>query len=242
MKDTQKEREYMLKKDLSSLEISYRIRNFLEEHKNDYTEEEREFLLNNCTWGRKTNLVCDLLHQIYDHLGMIEDTTNIYSGFIDLIDQEFGLEQSITEVGGGRIPCLGKHIALRQKKGNITVYDPKMIKEMTKNPPSNLILKKESFTPTTDITNQTLLIGFMPCTATQLLIETACKKKKDFIIALCDGMDGHDDINLDYEINWQLEMIYNARKQLRDNDRGYLEVTDLEEYGISYPIIYSKQK
>ena len=54
---------------------------------------------------------------------------------------DFDINTDIIEVGGGILPSLAKKIALRQKSGTVTVYDPRLITNIDK--PDNLILKKE---------------------------------------------------------------------------------------------------
>lgn len=215
------------------------IKKFLLEHKEYYTEEELRFLLANYTWGEHSLFVSDLLRQIYDELGMIQKENNIYDGFLTLTQNNFDIHQNIIECGGGRIPCLGKRLALANKKGTVTVYDPKLI-TTTSNIP-NLILKKESMTKDTVVKNCQLIVGFMPNEATETIIQFAGKNNIDFIIAFSDGVWEENTYFEDCEEEWQLRMIYEARRQVRENNLGTLEISYLEKYDDPYPVIYNKR-
>ena len=118
----------MIKKEISMLELHYQVLKFLKDHKEDYTEEEKEMILKNYAWGKKEKaLVPDILRQIYDELDLLSPTKNIYLGFLKLIEKNFSIDGNLVELGGGRIPSLAKKIALQQKNGTITVYDDKLI-------------------------------------------------------------------------------------------------------------------
>lgn len=216
-----------------------KVTEFIKIHSDSYSEEEKEFIMKNACWGEKTNFVSDLLRQIYDEAGLLEEKDNIYLGFLKLLEENFDINQNILEVGGGRIPSLGKHIATRQKRGSITVYDQQLID--TRSPHSNLILKKTSFTDETSLKGIGLMIGFMPCEATKLTIKKACENQIDFMIALCDGAPHKEDIVDGYN-DWEAEMIYEASKGIREYGMGQLELLSLEQYDNPYPIIYNKRK
>lgn len=230
----------MLKNNISKQEMYIKIKEFLTLHSKDYTEEEQSFILKNTEWGMKCNFVPDILRQIYDHLELIETKDNIYQGFTELIKENFGLNKNIVEVGGGRIHCLGNHIALQQESGTITIYDPKLL--TTNSELQNLILKKEKFTKASYLKDAQLIIGFMPCSATELLIKTACENNIDFIVALCDGNSEKSDLYFDYEEEWQAGIIYDAKKQIEKYGLGTLEFASLEQYDDPYPVIYNKRK
>lgn len=232
----------MLKKEVSAFEITYQMKQFFKEHPDSYTEEEKRFLLSNSGWGRKTSLVPDTLRQIYDELNLVNPEKNIYIGFLELLESTFPQAGNFTEIGGGRLPRLATRLALKPKTGWVTVYDPKLIEK--KGTPSNLLLKKEKFSLSHPIQKNNMMIGFMPCEATELLIEAACRNNLDFMIALCDGENDellNNELD-DAEYDWQSRMICEARKMVRDHDLGTLEITNLEKYDDPYPVIYNKRK
>lgn len=221
-----------MNKDYSSV-ISY-----LKEHINDYTEKEASFIALNYDKYKDNDYIPDILRQIYDELSLLKDEDNIYLGFINLIDEYFNIDSNIIEVGGGVIPTLSKHIHLRQRKGTITVYDPKV---NFSNTSPNYKIIKDKFTEETDIKACDLIIGLMPCEATEIILKTAFNNNKDFLIALCDG--NHNELveYFDYE-DWQNKIIDKAKSYALESSLGKVYLTDLKKYKDPYPVIYNKRK
>ena len=221
-------------------EYARRALKFIEAHKENYTQREYEYIRGNIAWGMDKLFVSDLLRQVYDEIGMTDPKTNMYEGFVKLLEENFDLERDIIEIGGGIVPSLAKKIALRQKEGTITVYDPRLITDI--NHPDNLILKKEKFNKDTPIGNAQMIIGFMPCEATNLLIETACANNVDFMIALCEGgtREGYGWLEEDDE--WIGFVKYCASRGIEDANLGTLEERSLEQYDNPYPVIYNKRR
>lgn len=228
----------MIKKEISHLGLHYQIVKFLMKHENDYTKKEKEFILKNYTWGKKDSLVTDILRQIYEELDLLEENQNIYQGFIDLVEENFGINQNIIEVGGGKIPVLAKRLAKQQKKGTVTVYDDQLITKAS--PIPNLTLIKKRVTSSQQLPNKDLIIGFMPCEGTETTIKLAKENKLDFMIALCDGTSH----NIDFmaEDDWELRMLYEARKAVEQASLGTLEKTYMKNYHNPYPVIFNKRK
>lgn len=229
----------MIKEDISREEIKQKIQEFLVANSEHYSEYEKNFILNNYFWGRKSSFVPDILRQIYDDLNLLDDSKNIYNGFIDILESNFDFDQDIIEVGGGRIISgIAKRIALKQNKGTVTVYDPLLFQ--TKNDIPNLILKKEEFSRGTNISDAKLIYGFMPYFATKTIIQAATDRKIDFLIALCDGYhERYDDIYSDY--SWHDDMMALAERRIIDNGLGSLGVADLKDYNDPFPILYNKR-
>ena len=225
---------------ISKEEYVRRILKFVEEHKDSYTPQELEYVYKNISNGLNYANHYDVLRQLYDEAGMNDIKHNVYEGFVTLLEQNFDLNTNIIEIGGGCIPSLGKKIALRQKKGTVTVYDPRLITNIDK--PSNLILKPELFDDNTSIGDAKLLIGYMPCEAAILLIDSACDNKIDFMVALCEGgtRAKHDWIESDDE--WIGYVKYIALRGIENNSLGVLGEYSLEQYNNPYPVIYNKRK
>ncbi len=232
----------MLKKDITKQKLKAMLENYLHEHQEYYTDAEKKYIMENFSSGLFTDFSDALLRQIYSELSLIDDEHNIYLGFTNLIEREFGLDKHILEVGGGKIPCLGKNIALRQKSGTITIYDPGLI--TTTSPYKNLNLKKKNFTTQLIIPKPDLIIGFTPTTATDQILEYAFATNTDFMIALSDIFDEVDFYQEEDDIwtHWQKEKIYEARKLVAKNNMGKLMIETLEKYDNPYPIIYNKRK
>ncbi len=215
-----------------------KVLEYLREHIEDYNEKEINYIINNIDILEHNNFVPDTIRQIYDETGLLDDENNIYLGFIKLIEENFNINTNIIEVGGGVIPSLAKHLCLKQKKGTVTVYDPRLTNSMSSS--SKLILKKEKFTEKTNISESSLLIGFMPCEATEILIKKATKNKKNFIVALCEG--GHNEYNEYYDEDiWTNNMKYLVSRGIKSNGLGKYMETDLSRYSDPYPVIYNKR-
>ncbi len=229
----------MIKKEISVLGLHHQISNFLKEHENDYTDSEKEFILRNYAWGRRSCLVPDVLRQIYDELNLLEESKNIYNGFIDLLAEHFDINQNIVEIGGGNIPSLGKKLASRQKRGSVTVYDDKLI--TTSSPAPNLTLIKRRLSPEEKLPKADMIIGFMPCEGTQTAIQLAQNNNLDFMIAFCEG-SCHNDTLFSTSEDWELSMLYEARKASEKAGLGAVEKTYMKEYQNPYPIIYNKRQ
>lgn len=213
---------------------------FIEEYSQYFSENEKRIILSENTTSSK-KLLTDVTRQVFTELGFIKDEDNIYQAFIDIIKEEFGLERNIVEIGGGVVPSLAKKIALSQNKGTITVYDPRLINNMYSNIP-NLKLKRQAVSTKTQIEQADLYVAFMPCEATQTIIDIAGKNKVDFIIAACEG-GPHGDI-YDYfedEEEWLHSMIYHARRQIEYNDLGTLETKSLQKYNDPYPVFFNRR-
>lgn len=217
------------------------LKQFMTEYESYFTEEEKSLILSTSTDSSKAFLY-DVVRQVFDELGFIDEEDNIYSGFINIIEKEFGLEKNIVEVGGGVVPSLAKKIALKQKKGTITVYDPRLIETLHQDIP-NLTLKKELFTKDTKETKANLYIAFMPCEATQQIIGTVGENRQDFIIAACEG-GPHGEI-FDYfesDEEWLHCMLWYARRNVENAGLGELIVSnELEKYNDPYPVFYNKR-
>lgn len=209
---------------------------YLTKHIENYTDREIEYIIHNYINESDNKCPTDILRQIYNEVGVVKDKYNIYLAFIDILEKHFNIDSNILEVGGGVIPSLSKLISLRQEAGTICVYDPRL----TRINNSNLVLKKEKFSKNTDVSDYELLIGFMPCEATEVMIDSAIDNNKDFLIALCDGVhSAFDDYN-NY-IVWHKSIITSTKMKLNKLNKD-IGVTNLLKYNDPYPVIYSKSK
>lgn len=217
-----------------------RALSFVEAHKDSYTPRERDYIAKNFLWSLDKPYSSDVLRQLYDELGAKDPKANMYEGFLRIMEENFDINTDIIEVGGGILPSLAKKIALRQKSGTVTVYDPRLITNIDK--PDNLILKKEKFGKDTPIGSAKLIIGFMPCEAAPLLVNSACDNQTDFMVALCEGgmREGYGWLEEDDE--WIGFIKYCAERGIEDNGLGTLGEHSLEEYNNPYPVIYNKRK
>ena len=225
---------------ISQEEYIRRALKFLEAHKDSYTEREYDYIKRNISWGIDKPFISDLMRQVCDEIGKTDLSENMYEAFARMLESNFDINTDIIEIGGGIIPSLAKKIALRQKSGTITVYDPRLMTDIKH--PENMILKKEMFNKDTPIGEAKMIIGFMPCDATTLLIETACAHGVDFMVALCEGgmREGYGWLEEDDE--WIGFVKYCASRGIEDQNLGELREESLSEYNNPYPVIYNKRK
>ena len=187
------------------------------------------------------NFTRDIMREIYDELGMIPEDQNMYTRFMQEIDENFGINnRHIIEVGGGIFPRLGHRIHLQQQNGTITVYDPRIGKRIEGD--DTFILKREEFTRKTPLGNCNLLIGLMPCKGAEPLIDQAIKHEKDFMLWFCEG-GPHGDC-YDYfedEREWLGSMMYDIERGVREHHMGKVIQKTLDKYS-HYPIVYNQRE
>ena len=230
-----------MKQPLDYITKSLKVNRFLEENKHGYNDRELEFIRSNWVHFLDKKFQVDILRQMYSELGFMDDKEDIYHAFIKILEDNFDIDTDIIEVGGGRIPSLAKRIALKQKKGTITVYDPNLIS--TDSPYPNMVLRQQPFTLQTPVKEDQLIIGFMPCEATEKIIYNAKKNNAHFLIALCEGGPHGDEFDyFESEDEWLYSMLYSARDTADKTEHGPLQITDLKEYDDPYPVIYTKKR
>lgn len=126
-----------------------------------------------------------ILYQIFSAIGALPKEVDPYYQIMKNIEQEYGLERDIIEVGCGMFPALCLKIAERQKeigKGTITGYDPELVTTSL----DGVVLKKEKFTLATPLPKNALIIGQKPCEATETIIRKSSIKNLEFYIQLCE--------------------------------------------------------
>lgn len=219
------------------------VKDYLEKYPDVFTDTEQKYLL---AYASSDDLefvfVPDLVREVYDELGLLKDDENIYLGFIDLIRQNFDItDKKIVEVGGGVLPRLGERISLLQNKGSITVYDPRL--SVHKQDSEKLKLVRKKFTRRQDVEGVDLLLGFMPCEAADVIVDTAVDKKIDFMVALCEGGPHGDEFDyFEDEEEWRYSLISGAKYKVKEQGMGVLKIKYMREYGNPYPVIYNERK
>ena len=229
----------MLKDNISDEKIRSTLIDYLIKNKKfTPNKEEIKRVEERLLWGRNSSLTMPLLRQLYDLYNFEDEKTSIYLNFINLIEENFSLDRNIVEVAGGPIPRLSFHIASRQTKGKVTVYDPLM--HPTDYNLDNLVIKKELFTEKTKVPKDSLLIGFMPCEATEVLLRVAHRRELDFMVALCGCSPNNNDVYYDDEV-WLDNMEYLAFNAVRDTKLGELKQASLDAFDDPYPVLYNKR-
>lgn len=186
-------------------------------------------------WGSHNHICL----QLYDELGLLPDDRNPYKAFSKLVNDIFDIKnKKIIEVGGGNLPRLAKRIAEIQDTGTITVYDPSLyIKE---NEELRIKLIKRRFNSITNVSSADLLVGLLPCGSSSVIVKSALRNNKDFIIALCDRhnlLENFDEVEEDLE--WPDNFIKDTSRIVEENNMGKLKIKRLKEIGEQYPIIYN---
>lgn len=231
--------EYFTEEKCTNKRCDYqKVVDYVTSHLEDYKEIETQYLIQNYGMFEYNKFVPDVLRQIYDEIGLLSDEDNLYLGFIKILEENFDIDSNIIEVGGGVIPSLAKHIHLKQKKGSITVYDPRLSHSIKDEP--GFKLKREKFTDKTKINKANIIIGLMPCEATELIIRKAAKQKINFLIGLCEGgHQAYDDYFDDYLFEKQMKSL--ATREIEKNNLGELGIASLKSYSDPYPVIYNKK-
>lgn len=125
-----------------------------------------------------------IFSQIFSAIDALPKDKNPYFQMANKIEEEYGLDRDIVEVGGGRYPALAREIHKRQAKlhkGSITVYDPSLVVLQLE----GIHLVKTPFNNATPLLKTDLVVGQKPCFATESIIRVANKNSVPFYIELC---------------------------------------------------------
>ena len=234
------------KKGKNERKIAILFKKFAQKYRQEYSESAWEFIEENFWMYVYSNVCPDLLMQIYTELGIESPNGNFYKEHLKRVQERFDITGNILDIGSGKIPAFANLLAyeqLRIGKGTITLYEPLLIE--TKPKYRNMTLYKEEFTSETHIKEFDLITGIMPCEATELVIEQACRNKKDFYVAMCGcthfdyipwGMYTAPEMYQDYVIS-------KTQSLLKEYDNGELVIEQLDDnYAIDYPILYNRKK
>ena len=217
------------------------IRNFIDKYKDKYPEgilDEDELFRKVGSFYAKM-----IYFQIYYYLGFIRNEDNIYYGYYEKLAELFDINCNILDIASGYIPAFGEIVAGKQlmlpnSKGTITVCDPAIIFDESRK--SNMILIKDSFNSSFDLSKYDLVTGIMPCPITRDIIKAACEQDKDFYIALCDCESSNSKLlfgksAIDRNIEYADEMCSLYGRKLY---KCFLDSI----YNVKLPVIYSKKR
>ena len=226
-------------------QIKRKFLEFLKKYGHLYPNEALEFIKDNFSKGLTDVCQADLLMQINQELGVTFPIPSFYEAHANKLMEHFDVGCHITDVASGMVPAFANLIAARQLKigkGTITLYDPELLTTEPKY--RNMILHKEEFTTSTDVSSSNLLVGILPCGATEDIIESACTNHKDFYVAMC-GCTHFKYISPFMIVSpelYQDHVIRLAEKLLEQYDNGHLVVDQLtDDYEINYPILYNRR-
>ncbi len=163
-----------------------------------------------------------IFSQIFSAIDALPEDKNPYFQMANRIEEEYGLDKDIVEVGGGRFPALAHEIQKRQAKlhkGSITVYDPALAVLNLE----GIQLIKKPFSNATPLLKTDLVVGQKPCQATESIIRVANENSIPFYIELCSC--DHTPRNqiypmIPFENKWQ----WYVKKLTKDTLPSYFEV------------------
>ena len=220
---------------------------FKDKYANQYSLEAWEYIENHFFEDIHSNEVPDILMQVYEELGIFPSGGMFYHKHLKLLKQLFPIDGNIVEIGSGRIPAFANLLAKEQMqigKGTITLYEPLLVELEAKYP--NMTLHKEYFNENTDINNSDLVVGIMPCEATESILANAIKSKKDFYVAMCGCV--HSPLQSMYMFGYgtspeiyQQQVIEKAQTLIKEYAPYHMEVTKLKNTPLNYPILYSRR-
>lgn len=190
----------------------------------------------------------DIVHQIDAYLGFLDETNNRYLGYLKKLKQYFSLEQDILEIGGGHFPTMAYYIDQAQaqlqqktKVGTITTYDEHLVTTKL----GSIKLKKESFTEYHFLENYQLVVGIMPCEATELIVRKSCEEQKDFFLAFCGCIHFSSDMAYinSFSGNEKCFQDYIYHIASTNKEEGSVLIKDYldSSYGVPYPILIKKK-
>ena len=214
---------------------------YLKEHPELFSDYERECILDYVYLINSDEFIPDVVREVYDEVGIIPDTKNVYLEFIKLLNNTYAVhDKNILEVGGGTIPRLAKRINHLQTTGSITVYDPRL--SIYEEDTSKFHLVRKPFTESTNIGNHNLMVALMPCEACETVIRSAINNKIDFMLGFCEGGPHGDEFDyFEDDDEWLNSMLYLARDGIEENGMGKMKVKYLQECKNPYPVIYNER-
>ncbi len=182
--------------------------------------------------------------QIYSFLDIISTSDDPYLAHFNEIKKYFDLGCNVLEVASGALPVLSTMIAKEQikiGKGTITAYDPRLI--FTNPEYSNMKLCRNIFDEKVNVSKFDLIVSLLPCTATESIITSSCKNKKDFYLAFCGCDHSRFTSFFRYFIPSYYDNIELAKSLCKENDMGDIQFVDLpDRYEWNYPIIRTEKQ
>jgi len=162
-----------------------KLENLLNEYMDTYEVPSmfRYQFLTNYLNGFSDKPVDSQIAQFYKEYNLLAENQDMYKEFTRIVQYAHPdlKDKTILDVGGGMVPQLGRELAKHAK--HVMVVDRNMV---FKNNPDNLEPIKRRIESKNDLpTDVDIVVGLLPCEATQHIIDYSTCNKKDFIIALC---------------------------------------------------------
>lgn len=229
--------------------IRAKFKEFLNQYAKCYSEDIVSIIQENF-WRYQNELTTfDVLMQIYQELGIYEGRASYYNYHLDKIGHLFNINSNIADIGAGCFPSFSNMIAHSQLKlgqGTVSVFDPNLVTISPKY--KNMRLYKKEFNFQMNVSNYDLLIGLLPCNATEEIIKSAIMNDKDFYISMCGCNHSVEQFYgmtiFGMYSNYQQQMVELANDLMSKYNPNKEVVTYYmpEIYDVPYPVIYSKHK
>lgn len=200
---------------------------FLEQYHFEYPEDELKYIQSHFDKNPQGE-ICDLLLQIYATLDMLEKDKNPYLGLLQVLQKHHHLNQDILEIGGGYYPTFAQYIDKVQalKGGSITTYDPKLITTKL----GNIHLHKKLFNLDHPTQHYHLIVGVLPCEASELTIKASLQQDSELFLVLCNcwHQQGYRHIHPDTFHQY-------LKTLLQENSKGFTIYQEKLNDGYHYP-------
>ncbi len=216
-----------------------RFKEFLLQYEQDYNPVLLDIIKKNFKTGINSKDITDVLKQVYVYLDILPEEQNTYKMCLNIIKEEYGLEQDILEIGAGAIPILSIYIENEQKKGTITAYD----KNLVPNSLGKIKIYKQNFTKNDSTKNYDLVIGIYPCEASSLVIEKASEENNDMFLLSCDCTHfSNEYLRSNYaEIDDWHNYLYNLARLRYDNKKEIIKKDLIYGNNVRKRLIYTKR-
>ena len=223
--------------------IQTRANRFFRDFPGTFDEDEKKAIL---SYVKKEGVIVpSVVRQFLLEVGLLEEKDDIYEGFLNRVQEEYSLEgKHVLEVGGGIFPHLADKFVSSTNIASITVYDPRL--SLYRKNKERMKLVRQKFTEDVDVSSYSLIVGLMPCEASEALITVASKNHIDYMVLLSNWMIddnyGDESFYMNYE-EYNNSLICTARNEawihgidVQWDDNG------LADYHANYPLIYTKKR
>ena len=182
--------------------------------------------------GFSNRVIDSQIAQFYKEYDLLEEHADMYKAFVDVIKHNHPdlSNMTILDGGGGIVPQLGRELAKEAK--HVMVIDRNMV---TQNNPDNLEPIQRRIESINDLPTADMVVGLLPCDATQHIIDYSVANKKDFIVALC-GCWHH--LDLSQKISEKMAILRNLTDTTVDKYEKYAMVKMQEAPELGDLIVY----
>jgi hypothetical protein len=162
----------------------FQLKEYLDEYLDTYEVPNmfRFQFIQNYLNGYSNRVIDSQIAQFYKEYGVLDERADMYKAFVNIIKHNHPnlSDMTILDVCGGMVPQLGRELAKEAK--HVMVVDRNMV---YKNNPDNLEPIQMRIESYRDLPKADMIVGLLPCEATQHIIDYSVCNKKDFVIALC---------------------------------------------------------